>query len=82
MIPFLEELAHRIDLHPGRAAVVDRRGKRETSYRELGEISDRIAAYLIEKGMRAEDVVVIRCDRSVEYTSVSDSLSRCRMEAA
>ena len=69
MIPFLEKLAHRIDLHPDRAAVVDRRGKRETSYRELGEISDRIAAYLIEKGMGAEDVVVIRCDRSVEYVA-------------
>ena len=46
MIPFLEKLVHRIDLHPDRAAVVDRRGKRGTSYRVLGEISDHIAAYL------------------------------------
>ncbi|MBO6150226.1 MAG: AMP-binding protein [Clostridium sp.] len=67
MIALLKKMMLVTEENPDLTAVVDREGTRRTTYRELTELSDRIAAYLLARGIGPEDVVAIRCGRSMEY---------------
>ena len=51
MTEFLEMFRQHARERGDRIAVVDRDGRRNTTYARLNEISDRIAAYLMEKGI-------------------------------
>ena len=55
---------------PEKAAIVDNGGDRVTSYKELDEMSGRIAAWLIKQGIGREDVVAIRVPRGVRFVAV------------
>ncbi len=66
MIRFLE-IFHDIAVdRPELTAVVDKEGKRSTSYGELDGISGRIASYLLSLGIKKESVVLISCPRGME----------------
>lgn len=55
-------LERAITQYPERIAVVYK--EKRLTYRELGELTDKIAAYIHSKGIGAEDVVSILVDRS------------------
>ena len=67
MIAFLKKLQQVVDEYPDYTAVVDHEGTRVTTYRQLMDASDRIASYLINKGIGAENTVVVYCNRTMEY---------------
>ena len=69
MIAFLRKMQQIVDEYPEKAAVIDHEGTRITTYRQLRDASDRIASFLIKRGIGAEKTVVICCERSMEYVA-------------
>ena len=68
---YLEQLAEHIKNIPGKTAIADREGERETSYETLWSLSDRIAAVLIKRGVRKGTFVSILLPREMEYIAAS-----------
>ena len=77
MIPLLQRLAELAENYPNRAAVVDRDGKRTTTYAELNDLSNRVASFLKARGFKKEDVVAIKLEKSMEYVAVQFGVMKC-----
>ena len=69
MTEFLEMFRRHAQERGDCIAVVDRDGRRNTTYARLNDISDRIATYLIEKGVGRDDTVAISLTREMEYVA-------------
>ena len=54
--------------HPNQPAVEDASGS--FSYRELNEASDRVAGYLMQKGLRENEFVAVKMRRKKEFLAV------------
>ena len=67
---FLEKFYEHVKKSPELTAVVDQSGQRRTSYRELDELSGRIASMLRKRAIGREDVVAICVPRGVEFIAV------------
>ena len=63
-VGLLELVEEQVERTPEKAAVV--MGEEELSYRELNERANRLARYLVEKGVRANQVVGMCVERSLE----------------
>mgnify|MGYP002508989166 CR=1 FL=1 len=77
--PDLDRFQHIVSQYPDRTAIVDMDGARCTTYRELGELSRRVAAKLCAQaksgavsGIDGRSVLVCM-DRRMEYPSVMPS---------
>ncbi len=70
MISLLEQFYSFVKKIPEKAAIVDNGGERVTSYKELNDMSGRVAAWLIHQGIGREDVVAIRVPRGVRFVAV------------
>ncbi|MBQ4212428.1 MAG: AMP-binding protein, partial [Selenomonas sp.] len=55
--------------YPDRLAVADEKGS--LTYKELDEVSDHVAAYLLEKGLKENTFVAIRMGRSKEFIAAA-----------
>ena len=66
MIDFLKIFQEIVLKSPLSTAVVDEEGARKTSYKELDEVSGRIASFLKTNGIGTESVVLINCPRGME----------------
>ena len=58
-----------VENRPDAVAVADAKGT--YTYKALDEASDAVALYLIEKGLKADDFVAIRMDRSREFMAAA-----------
>ena len=67
MINLLEEFYTQVQNTPDKAAVVDQGGKRSTTYRELADLSARLATWLVQQGIGREKLVAIRVPRGVDF---------------
>lgn len=74
MINLLEAFYTQVQNSPEKAAVVDQGGKRSTSYRELADISARLASWLFQKGIGREKLVAVRVPRGTAFIA-------CRLAA-
>ena len=74
MINLLEAFYTQVQNSPEKAAVVDQGGKRSTSYRELADISARLASWLCQKGIGREKLVAVRVPRGTAFIA-------CRLAA-
>ncbi len=70
MIQLLEKFYHFVQDTPDKTAIVDNGGERATSYKELDDMSGRVASWIIKQGIGREDVVAIRVPRGVHYVAV------------
>ncbi|MBQ4243100.1 MAG: non-ribosomal peptide synthetase, partial [Lachnospiraceae bacterium] len=70
MIQLLERFYSYVQNTPDKTAIVDNGGERATSYKELDDMSGRIASWLIKQGIGREDVVAIRVPRGVQFVAV------------
>ena len=77
MIQFLQRLSETAKTYPERAAVVDRDGERTTTYAALNDCSSRVASFLKARGLKKEDVVAIKLDKSMEYVAVELGVMKC-----
>lgn len=67
MTEFLKMFREHAQKRGDRVAVVDRDGRRSTTYARLNDISDRIASYIVGKGIGKDDTVAIGLTRHMEY---------------
>lgn len=70
MISLLEQFYSFVKKIPEKAAIVDNGGERVTSYKELNDMSGRVASWLIHQGIGREDVVAVRVPRGVRFVAV------------
>ena len=77
MIQFLQRLSETAKTYPERAAVVDRDGERTTTYAALNDCSSRVASFLKARGLKKEDLVAIKLDKSMEYVAVELGVMKC-----
>ena len=66
---FLDEFQSMVRQYPDKTAIVDRGGRRTTTYRELDTLSRRIAAKLTQSGEISGQTVVVCMDRRMEYAA-------------
>ncbi|MEG0829785.1 MAG: amino acid adenylation domain-containing protein [Anaerovoracaceae bacterium] len=64
---FLDQLTEHIEKMPEKIAIVDFEGSRETSYRGLDVLSNRIGALLLEQNVKKGDFVPVILPRKMEY---------------
>ena len=67
MINLLKSFYLQVQNTPEKAALVDQGGKRSTSYRELADISARLASWLLQQGIGREKLVAIRVPRGAAF---------------
>ena len=67
MINLLKSFYLQVQNTPEKAALVDQGGKRSTSYRELADISARLASWLLQQGIGREKLVAIRVPRGADF---------------
>lgn len=65
-----------------KAAIVDQGGKRSTSYRELADISARLASWLLQKGIGREKLVAIRVPRGAAFIACRFSFGAAEVSEA
>ena len=70
MIDYLQKFKETVAAYPERVAVLDKDGNRSTTYKKLDELSDRVAAFLKNKGFQKEDLIAINLEKSMEYLAV------------
>ncbi len=70
MIQLMQKFYSFVQETPDKTAIVDNGGERATSYKELDDMSGRIASWLIKQGIGREDVVAIRVPRGVQFVAV------------
>lgn len=70
MIDYLQKFKETVAAYPERVAVLDKDGDRSTTYKKLDELSDRVAAFLKNKGFQKEDLIAIHLEKSMEYIAV------------
>lgn len=70
MIDYLQKFKETVAAYPERVAVLDKDGDRSTTYKKLDELSDRVAAFLKNKGFQKEDLIAINLEKSMEYLAV------------
>ena len=66
---FLDEFQSIVRRFPDKTAIVDRGGKRSTTYEELDVLSRRIAAKLRKSGNLSGQAVMVCMDRRMEYVA-------------
>ncbi|WP_288175311.1 non-ribosomal peptide synthetase [Sporofaciens musculi] len=66
---FLDEFQSMVRRYPDKTAIVDRGGRRTTTYRELDALSRRIAAKLAQSGEISGQAVLVCMDRRMEYAA-------------
>lgn len=64
---FLDEFSVMARKYPQKAAIVDCNGKRTTSYKQLDDLSRRVAAKLLEEGKLTGRAVLVCMGRRMEY---------------
>ena len=69
MIPFLQNFLKTVKAEPDRTAVVDRDGKRTTTYRELCSCALRVNAWIRAHGLGRESVSAIYFPKCMEYVA-------------
>jgi len=67
MIELLRGFRQHVQEHGKKTLFYDREGKREISYREADEMSDRVAGYLAARGIGREDPVAVMMPRCSEF---------------
>ncbi|MBO7516465.1 MAG: non-ribosomal peptide synthetase [Spirochaetia bacterium] len=77
MIPFLQRLSEVSVKYPSRPAAVDRDGERSTTYSQLNDYSSRVASYLRALGLKKEDLIAIKLEKSMEYVAVQLGVMKC-----
>ena len=65
---FVDDIRDHIAAHPEKDAVIS--GDRRISYGQLGELSDRISDYIIDKGVKPNQIVSILIGRN-EYMAIA-----------
>ena len=65
---WLDLFLREVKKHPNQTAVEDESGS--FSYRELHEASDRVAGYLMRKGLRENEFVAVKMHREKEFLAV------------
>lgn len=60
-----------------KAAIVDLDGTRETTYRELDNLSGRICTALKKSGVKKGDAVIVCMDRKMEYIAAELAVLKC-----
>lgn len=69
MHPYIEAICKAFESFADRIAVVDQGGDRRTSYRELGELSLKTAAWLLQQELPDHSFVPICLPASAEYVA-------------
>lgn len=69
MIQFLKLFLNTVEKEPNRVAVVDRDGKRRTTYRQLYSCCLRVNAWMRAHGLGRESVSAIYFPKSMEYVA-------------
>ena len=67
MINLLSAFYNQVQNTPEKPAIVDQGGQRSTTYRELADMSERLAAWLVQQGIGREKLVAIRVPRGVTF---------------
>ncbi|MCQ4635722.1 amino acid adenylation domain-containing protein [Anaerovorax odorimutans] len=67
MKSFLEAFAENAGKYAEKTAIVDQSGSRETSYRELDVLSDKIAGLIVEKKVEKGSLIPVLMGREMEF---------------
>lgn len=74
MINLLQAFYKQVQNTPEKTAIVDQGGKRSTSYRDLADLSARLATWLLRQGIGREKLAAIRVPRGAGFIA-------CRLAA-
>lgn len=74
---FISIFTDRAGEFPDKAAIVDMDGTRETTYRELDDLSGRICTALKKGGVKKGDAVIVCMDRKMEYIAAELAVLKC-----
>ena len=66
---FLKQWKENVKRYGSKPAIIDQDGKRETTYRELDELSGRICTALREKGVKKGDIIPVCLERRMEFVA-------------
>ncbi|MEG1138732.1 MAG: amino acid adenylation domain-containing protein, partial [Lachnospiraceae bacterium] len=68
---FTERLKDIVMQYPDKTAIVDMEGERETTYKELDELSDKIAAWIVENHVEQGSLVPVLLPRKMEFVAAT-----------
>lgn len=68
---FIERLKDIVVNYPDKTAIVDMEGERETTYRELDELSNKIAAWIVENQIEQGSLVPVLLPRKMEFVAAA-----------